>query len=443
MPFITNLSKKTHVFRCIVSNFYGIKLISKLMKTLKFYLIAIAATALLFSCSKEDGDGTPLGECGVNKNGSGSYSDDASGTESGSDSSGSTDSGSGSSDNGSGNNQSGLITAGEWNDLDNWDFWNDLISKEGYKEKTEYWGYNTDNRISVNVMRNGNPICNAKLELIKKDGSVVWTTQSDNRGMAELWIGIQESDFQADINQYYLKVNGSDTNIDIKLYDNGVNNVITSEQNSVNKIEIAFVVDATGSMGDEIAFLKDDLKNVINNIKEQSNNGYDIYTSGVFYRDEGDEYVVRKSDFSSDLETTIGFINDQGANGGGDFPEAVHTGLKTAIQELNWTNNARTKIAFLLLDAPPHYEAQIVDEIHKQVKEASTKGIKIIPITASGIDKETEFLMRYMAIATNGTYVFITNDSGIGNDHIEASVGNYEVEYLNELMVRLVKKYIE
>jgi hypothetical protein len=46
-------------------------------------------------------------------------------------------------------------------------------------------------------------------------------------------------------------------------------------------------------------------------------------------------------------------------------------------------------------------------------------------------------------MSTNGTYVFITNDSGIGNDHLQATVGDYEVEFLNDLMVRLVKKYTQ
>jgi hypothetical protein len=49
--------------------------------------------------------------------------------------------------------------------------------------------------------------------------------------------------------------------------------------------------------------------------------------------------------------------------------------------------------------------------------------------------------MRLMAMATNGSYVFITNDSGVGNEHIQASVGEYQVELLNKLMVRLIKKY--
>jgi hypothetical protein len=51
--------------------------------------------------------------------------------------------------------------------------------------------------------------------------------------------------------------------------------------------------------------------------------------------------------------------------------------------------------------------------------------------------------MRFMAIYTNGTYVFITDDSGIGNAHLEPSVGEYQVEKLSDLMIRLIKKYTE
>lgn len=75
--------------------------------------------------------------------------------------------------------------------------------------------------------------------------------------------------------------------------------------------------------------------------------------------------------------------------------------------------------------------------------KAAEKGIKIISVTASGIDKETEFLMRFISISTNGTYVFITDHSGIGESHLEPTVGQYQVEYLNDLMVRLINKYAQ
>ncbi len=48
-----------------------------------------------------------------------------------------------------------------------------------------------------------------------------------------------------------------------------------------------------------------------------------------------------------------------------------------------------------------------------------------------------------MAMFTDGTYTFITNHSGIGNDHLTPTIGEYQVELLNDLIVRLVTKYTE
>ena len=49
--------------------------------------------------------------------------------------------------------------------------------------------------------------------------------------------------------------------------------------------------------------------------------------------------------------------------------------------------------------------------------------------------------MRFTAITTNGTYVFLTDDSGIGESHLVPTTGKYEVELLNELILRLIMKY--
>ena len=137
----------------------------------------------------------------------------------------------------------------------------------------------------------------------------------------------------------------------------------------------------------------------------------------------------------------IGFIDEQSANGGGDFPEAVHTALDKAFNSLQWSSTAKARIAFLMLDAPPHFTPQVVSKMQELIAQAAAKGIRIIPIAASGINKETEFLLRFIAITTNGTYVFITDDSGVGNPHLEASVGDFEVELLNDLLVRLIFEY--
>ena len=252
-----------------------------------------------------------------------------------------------------------------------------------------------------------------------------------------------KKDKSVKITEYSLRINGQSISKSLKLYSEGINEIdFNTNQNLSDKVELSFIGDATGSMQDELEFLKDDLANVIQRVKD-NNSSLQIYTSSVFYRDEGDDYIVRSKDFTKNLTTTLDFINDQRAGGGGDFPEAVHSALKVGIEELRWSKNAKTRIAFLLLDAPPHHNSKIIGALQNSIKEAARKGIKVIPITASGIDKETEFLMRFFSISTNSTYVFITNDSGIGNDHLKPSTGEYEVEYLNDLMVRLINKYSE
>ncbi len=348
-----------------------------------------------------------------------------------------------SSSNGNGNGgEAGLITAGEWNDLLNWNFWNSLLNGQDYSEMPAYWNMYTNNRISVLVENSGLPEINAKVDLLRNE-NIVWTARTDNFGFVELWVGMFQKDNSININDFSIAVNDEIINLDLKFIEDDINTVnVISNPNEVNKVEISFIVDATGSMSDELEFLKADLKSVIEKVQEDDS-GIQVWTSTVFYRDEGDEYVIRKSEFTSDLNKTIEFINEQSADGGGDFPEAVHKALNSGINELQWSTIAKTRIAFLLLDAPPHYTSDIVENIQNTIALASKKGIKIIPITASGIDKETEFLMRFMSILTNGTYVFITNDSGIGNEHLEASVGDYQVEHLNDLITRLIKEYSE
>jgi hypothetical protein len=341
------------------------------------------------------------------------------------------------------NLQPGVITAGEWNDLDNWDFWNNVLNEQEYSTMPSYWNFYHNNRVSVTIS-NGqqSPVIDAVVEL-KRNGTTIFTARTDNFGKAELWADLYQHSSEIDPSSLSLSINGGAyTASNVKLYQDGINEIILATASSSARVELSFVVDATGSMGDELEYLKTELLDVIERVKDDNPNT-DLYTSSVFYRDEGDQYVTRVSPFTSNVETTIDFIKDQKADGGGDYPEAVHTALEKAIGELQWSYNARTRLLFLVLDAPPHYKTSVIQSIHESIVLAAEKGIKIIPVTASGIDKKTEFLMRFFAISTNGTYVFITDHSGVGNSHLEPTVGEYQVEFLNNLMVRLINKYVE
>lgn len=337
--------------------------------------------------------------------------------------------------------QGGLVTAGEWNDLDNWAFYQKTLMKEPFKGFPDDWQMYTNHRIAVALTAKNKPAANATVTLFRND-TPIWTAKTDNLGRAELWVGAFQKEKELNTALLRLKVNEQWVST-ATISETQVNRIALDETlpSPTNLVQIAFMVDATGSMGDELEFLKMDLKKVINEV-QKTNTQLKISTATVFYRDEGDEYVVKHSPFTEDINQTIEFISQQRADGGGDFPEAVDKAL-VQLNQLQWQPEARTRIAFLVLDAPPHNKPAVISSIQYSVKTAAASGIKLIPVVASGIDKTTEFLMRFIAMYTNGTYVFITDHSGIGNKHLEPSVGEYQVEKLSDLMVRLIKKYSE
>ena len=337
--------------------------------------------------------------------------------------------------------QGGLVTAGEWNDLDNWAFYQKTLMKEPFKGFPDDWQMYTNHRIAVAITAKNKPAANATVTLFRND-TPIWTAKTDNLGRAELWVGAFQKEKELNTALLRLKVNEQWVST-ATISETQVNRIALDETlpSPTNLVQIAFMVDATGSMGDELEFLKMDLKKVINEV-QKTNTQLKISTATVFYRDEGDEYVVKHSPFTEDINQTTEFISLQRADGGGDFPEAVDKAL-VQLNQLQWQPEARTRIAFLVLDAPPHNKPAVISSIQYSVKTAAASGIKLIPVVASGIDKTTEFLMRFIAMYTNGTYVFITDHSGIGNKHLEPSVGEYQVEKLSDLMVRLIKKYSE
>jgi hypothetical protein len=226
-----------------------------------------------------------------------------------------------------------------------------------------------------------------------------------------------------------------------KPFEQGINKVkMDVACEAINMVDVAFVVDATGSMGDEINFLKAELNEVIYQSKEISTT-LNFRFASVFYRDHGDEYLTRTMNFSRVLSESISFINDQRAGGGGDYEEAVEVALDSAINKLSWSEEARTRIVFLILDAPPHNNAQSRAKLTQLYQQASAKGIRIVPLVASGINKNAEYLLRTAALATNGTYVFLTDHSGVGGKHIAPTTDKFDVESLNAILVRILKSY--
>lgn len=199
-------------------------------------------------------------------------------------------------------------------------------------------------------------------------------------------------------------------------------------------LDLAFVVDTTGSMGDEMAYIASEIDNIVGRVNAgfgQTSIRYGL----VVYRDVADDYVTKTFDFTTSLSDFDATLAAQTAGGGGDIPEAAERGL-AAMNQLSWRGGDVRRIAFHVADAPPHDEnAQaFLDE----AATARLTGIHVYPVAASGADARVEYLMRSVAEWTSSRYVFLTDDSGIGDSHEVPSIACYDVEHLNYLIARLI-----
>lgn len=334
--------------------------------------------------------------------------------------------------------RAGLLTGGEWNDNRNFDFWAELLGqRSGWTEMSNTWGLYTLNRIKVHVTDEKGDARNVTVTL-EGDSDVIWTAVTDNTGTAYLFHSVNPTVKQLP-KKLSVKQNGQ---ILGEFEYNGKSEaelVINAETTPARNLDLMFVIDSTGSMGDELNYLQTELTGVIERIAGERQTAIRLCTE--VYRDEVDEYIVKSSEFTFDIDAEIDFLDKQFAAGGGDYPEAVVEALEAAVYKQEWDSSA-TQLMFLVLDAPPHYTNDNITRLHKVTAEAAKKGIRIIPVAASGVDTDTEFLCRSLAVLTGGTYTFLTDHSGIGNSHLEPTVGYYQVEKLNEMLVRIIESYL-
>ncbi len=200
-------------------------------------------------------------------------------------------------------------------------------------------------------------------------------------------------------------------------------------------LDVSLVIDTTGSMGDEIAYLQSEFMAMSHSIETAYPNSQQRW-SLVVYRDTVDVYIVRWFDFRADAEDFRMHLAEQSADGGGDFPESPEVGLDQ-MTKLSWRQDAGTaRLAFWVADAP-HHDARAA-AMADALRGAHDVGVHVYPVAASGVDDLTEDTMRSAAQLTGGRYLFLTNDSGVGGDHKEPTIPCYYVTHLDDAILRMV-----
>jgi Mg-chelatase subunit ChlD len=219
------------------------------------------------------------------------------------------------------------------------------------------------------------------------------------------------------------------------------------------QVDVLFLLDATGSMGDEIDQLKDNVLSISAQIDALPSRP-DVRFGLVHYRDRGDEYVVRRADFTSDTQAFQRELQDVMAGGGGDDPESLNEALHVAINEMDWRSATDTvQLVFLLADAPPHLDYSQDYSYADETLRAAEMGIKIFPIGSrldggNAYQQQAEYVLRQIAQFTGGSFIFLTyedtprSDGDPGTEY-HVPEESYSVEDLDALVVRLVQNELD
>jgi Mg-chelatase subunit ChlD len=176
-------------------------------------------------------------------------------------------------------------------------------------------------------------------------------------------------------------------------------------------VEVAFVLDTTGSMGPLIEGAKRKIWSIATAIVD-ANPDAEIRMGLVAYRDIGDEYVTKVFNLTTDIQDLYANLLELKARGGGDWPESVNEALETGVTKLSWTQGADIcRIMFLVGDAPPHMNYAQDTKYPEVIRMARERGITVNAVQAGGA-RDTERVWREIAQRGDGRYIPIPQDGG-------------------------------
>ncbi len=330
-----------------------------------------------------------------------------------------------------------VLTAGVWNDNANWPFFMNLVN--GGTIQFPIFGLDPTHRVKATIVdAAGAPVRGESVVLRDGSGNELWRGTSDKEGAAYLFYrdGQVPSSVSAGGVTESLSVERRDPDNQqgastVQQVDDVT--LTVASDSSIGSLQVMFIVDTTGSMSDEIAYLQKDFASIAGAVGSDN-----VEYSVNFYRDKGDEYVTKCNGFTRDVTRVQQLLNDEYADGGGDMPEAVADILDETITNNGAWRSDCSKVAFLIFDAPPHEGTD--DVLDATVRSAAAQGIRLVPVVASNASRDTELFGRALSIMTGANYVFLTDDSGVGESHLEPIIGDYTVEPLHDVIVRIINE---
>ncbi|GAB4181285.1 MAG: hypothetical protein Kow00108_17950 [Calditrichia bacterium] len=311
-------------------------------------------------------------------------------------------------------------------------------------KSTPHFEFPVSKRFRIQVMdKNHHPVNNATVKIYSEekeidqlktyaDGSLFVYPDEYNLEKSELRLRI-ETDFSK-----------KDVNIDL----NGPRKITINLDKSRQiyqsiPLDLMFVLDVTGSMGEEIQRLKNTIEIINQNLLLMTPKP-DIRFGLVLYRDRGDEFVTRTIPFSSDLQFFQQALATAEASGGGDGPEDLQSAMQAAVTQLDWREDA-IRLGYIITDAPPHLDYNQQFTYLDACKTARQNGIKFFSVGTGGLNIDGEIVLRQIAQLTYGKYIFLTygergeSEGGKPGSVSHHTGANFQTDKLESIIIRFTK----
>ncbi len=210
-------------------------------------------------------------------------------------------------------------------------------------------------------------------------------------------------------------------------------------------LDILFILDTTGSMGEEIQRLKATIQLIHLNLSSLPTKPH-LRFGLVLYKDDGDEeYRTQIVPLTDDLDRFQKELNMVEAYGGGDTPEDLQAALEDSMKEIRW-NKDGIRLAFIITDAPPHLDyGQEYDYAQASI-EAKERGIKIHSVGTGGLPLDGEYILRQISQFTSGRYIFLTygeqgeSEGGTAGSVSHHTGANFQTDKLEAIIIRFAKE---
>jgi TolB-like protein/uncharacterized protein YegL len=309
-------------------------------------------------------------------------------------------------------------------------------------------------RIAIRVQDSeGRGVGNAQVE-VKAGGKLVASGKTYADGgfyLYPLETGSPAADYVVEVSAPSLSAAAKGQSVQAKLSRGGPRSatVVLGGARAVPSplpVDVLFVLDTTGSMGEEIERLRSTIEIIganVTAIKPKPSLRFGM----VLYRDKDDDYVTKVVPFTSDLGRFQAALDEVSADGGGDDPEDLQSALRDAVESMKW-NADGLRLGFIITDAPPHLDYGQAYTYAASAREAKAKAIKLFSIGAGGLPLEGEYPLRQIAQYTQGKYIFLTyGEKGESEGGREGSVShhtgsNFTTDKLEAIVIKFVRDEI-